>query len=218
MPFTRCVVLGIVAAGCASTTRVPIPDAEVAHSPTGQVAFVRRTPDRLVPTALGDEQATELWIADADGAHARRLLTGVAADSAQHALASFSSPRFSPDGEHVYFLSRAWVTSDAVHVVDVRTGRERFVAPGNSLEVIPQGPLAGCLLVTQHRHRADGDGSFDWTWLFDPAGRELGLAATDSDAEGQVAEFLSGRVPGPGDGSLTVIPSDVHCQADRLAK
>ena len=133
--------------------RIPVPDTGVARSSSGLVAYIKATPDRLVATALGEAQATELWISNADGSDARRLVAGAAADSVERSLAGFSSPRFSPDGRHLYFLSRAWVTSDAVHAVDVVTGREWFVAAGNSLEVIPRGALAGCLLVTQHRYR-----------------------------------------------------------------
>src|SRR3954452_24827959 len=44
-------------------------------SPDGSlVAFVRRTPDVLVPTALEADEATELWIVRVDGTGARRLV------------------------------------------------------------------------------------------------------------------------------------------------
>ena len=45
----------------------------------------------------GDYPASAVWLAPADGsAPARRLTAGTAADR---------SPRWSPDGEHLYFLS-----------------------------------------------------------------------------------------------------------------
>src|SRR3954471_17284836 len=101
---------------CGSPRATPAQDST--RGPDGRIAWIRATPDKLVATSLGNEQATELWIADSSGAHARRLVTGRAADSVEHALAALSSPRFSPDGRRIYFLSRAWVTSDAVHAVD----------------------------------------------------------------------------------------------------
>jgi hypothetical protein len=171
-------------------------ETELARAADGRVAFVRATPEYLVPTSLGDEQATELWIANADGTHARRLVTGAAADSAEHTLASMSSPRFSPDGRRIYFLSRAWATSDAVHAVDIATGREWFVAPGNSLAIIPRGPLAGCLLVGQHRYRPNEGGSYDWTWLLASNGQEIALAASDSaGADRRLAQWMNGNIP-----------------------
>lgn len=187
------VVLGLAA--CRTPQMMRLPDTGLARAPDGHVAFIQATPGRLVPTALGDEQATELWIANADGTGARRLVSGAAGDSAQRTLAAMSSPVFSGDGRRVYFLSRAWVTSDAIHVVDVGTGRESFVAPGNSVAVIPRGPLAGCLLVRQHRYWPAG-GSYDWTWLITSDGHEVALAAPDSAGEeGRIAEWMAGRMP-----------------------
>lgn len=176
-------------------THAPTSDADVARAATGHVAFIRATPDHLVPTALGDAEATELWIEDADGSHPHRLVVGTAADSVEHSLAAFSSPRFSLDGRRLYFLSHAWVTSDAVHVVDVASGRESFVAPGNALEVILRGPFAGCLLVAQHRYRENGGGSSDSAWIIDPHGRTIALADASSDAQIQLTIWRDGRVP-----------------------
>ncbi len=182
--------------GCSARARVQLPTTELARASDGRVAFIRPTPDHMVSTSLGDAQATELWIADADGSHARRLVSGAAADSVERAVAAMSSPQFSLDGRRIYFLSRAWVTSDAVHVVDVATGEEHFVAPGNSLAIIPRGALAGCLLVGQHRYRKDADGSYDWTWLLGSDGHEIAPAATDSaGAEQRLAMWMSGSIP-----------------------
>jgi hypothetical protein len=208
--FAFALLIGVAA--CRNTERLRLPDTGVARSPDGRVAFIRPTPGRLVSTSLGDAQATELWIADADGANARRLVVGAPADSVEHALAAFSSPRFSPDGRRVYFLSRAWVTSDAVHAVDVATGRERFVAPGNSLDVISRGPLAGCLIVGQHRYRPNEGGSFDWSWILDADGREVALAATDSDdADRRLAIWRNGGIPDSALSPPRGVPSHVRC-------
>jgi hypothetical protein len=191
---------------------MPLPDAGLARASDGRVAFIRATPNHLVSTSLVDEQATELWIADADGAHARRLLTGASADSVERVLAAMSSPLFSLDGRRVYFLSRAWVTSDEVHAVDVATGREWFVAPGNSLAIIPRGPLAGCLLVDQHRSWPNDGGSYDWTWLLTSNGQEITLAATDSaGADKRLAAWMSGNIPDGAFREAHGSPSIVHC-------
>lgn len=197
---------------CRNPDRVRLPDTGLARASDGHVAFVRATPNHLVSTSLGDEQATELWIANADGAHARRLLTGASADSVEHTLAAMSSPRFSPDGRRIYFLSRAWVTSDAVHAVDIGTGHEWFVAPGNSLTIIPRGPLAGCLLVDQHRYWPNEGGSYDWTWLLTSNGQEITIAATDSEgAEGRLAAWMNGTIPDGAFRASRATPLNVRC-------
>jgi hypothetical protein len=205
--------LAITVAACRSSSRIPLPGTGLAHASDGRVAFIRATPGHLVSTSLGDEQATELWIANADGTEARRLVSGRAADSVECTLAALSSPQFSPDGRRVYFLSRAWVTSDAVHAVDVASGREWFVAPGNSLAIIPRGPLAGCLLVSQHRYRSDQGGAYDWTWLLATNGQELALAASDSaGADHRMATWLSGGIPEGAFGASHIAPSGDRCR------
>ena len=172
---------------------------DTARSSSGLTAFVHHTPDRRVATSLGEEEASEIWIASARGGKPRRLVVGRAAkpaDSVTRTLAAMSSPKFSPDGRRVYFLSSAWVTSDAVHAVDVATGREWFIAPGNSIAIIPRGRYAGCLLVSQHRYRPNEGGSFDWTWLLGTDGKEIALAASDSAAEEErLATWMRGKIP-----------------------
>lgn len=207
--FSRALVLGLAA--CSSATRLKLPDTGLARAPDGRVAFVRATPTHLVATSLGEEQATELWIANPDGTHARRLLVGNASDSVPHALALMTSPLFSPDGRYIYFLSRAWVTSDAVHAIDVATGQERYIAAGNTLAIIPRGPLAGCLLVGQHRYWPQGR-SYDWEWLLTGKGQEITLAATDSDgASERLATWMSGAIPARAFQASGDAPPNVRC-------
>ncbi|HET7234270.1 MAG TPA: hypothetical protein VFJ16_29930 [Longimicrobium sp.] len=155
-------------------------------SPDGRtIAYVDGTPDRLIAAAGEATQATELKTIGVDGRNARVLVRGRPSESPREVLADFMSPRFSPDGRRIYFLSSGWATSGAVHAVDVATGREWFVVPGNSLEVVRSGEYAGHLLVSQHRYFLVA-GSYDWLWLFTPDGREVGPVGED---EGAAEEF-----------------------------
>lgn len=161
-------------------------DSEPALSPDERwIAWVRATPRDSVEGPAGRVQAGELWIARTDGSGARRLARGGASREPRELLAALSAPRFSPDGREVYFLSRAWATSGALHAVDAATGRRRFVAPSNGYEVVPRGRWRGHLVVWQHRYFLAG-GSYDWAWLLTPAGAEVGPVG---ETEGAVAEF-----------------------------
>ena len=138
-------------------------DRDPVLSPGGRrVAFVR-----------GDTAHAELWIVEVSGGPPRRLVAARPADEPRANLIRISYPQFSPDGRTVYFLTDAWVTSGAVHAVDVATRRVRYVCPGNSLRVVPRGEYAGHLMVHQHRYFVGG-GSYDWVWLVTPAGPDVG--------------------------------------------
>lgn len=157
-------------------------DSEPVLSPSGRrIAFVRRIPGDSVESATGREEATALWIMRVDGGDARMLVRARSDDDPQRTLAGFQHPQFSPNGRRIYFLSPAWATSGAVHAVEVASGSERFIAPGNSLEVVPYGTYAGHLVVSQHRYFDEG-GSYDWYWLLTPAGREVRRVGVDEAA------------------------------------
>jgi hypothetical protein len=148
-------------------------------SPDGRfVVSVRPTTERMVSTALGDMEATELWISRVDGSEARMLIRSTSSDSPRKTIAGIRALQFSPNGRRIYFLSVAWVTSGAVHMIDLESGHDRFLCDGNSLEVIPRGKYAGHLIVNQHRYFMGG-GSYDWFWLLTPEGKEVAPIAPD---------------------------------------
>jgi hypothetical protein len=63
-----------------------------------------------------------------------------------------------------------------LHVYDLRTHDERFVLAANDLLVLNfcRNKYQDDLVVESHRYFLFG-GSYDWYWLYDPAGgKELG--------------------------------------------
>ena len=150
-------------------------DSQPSLSPDGKrIAFVRSTRGKTVQTSLSDTEATELWLIDSDGKQPELLVSGKEDGDPKKSLADFSSPQFSPDGRKIYFMSVGWVTSGAVHVVDVQSRRESFVSPGNTLEVIQRGKYRGYLIVQEHKYFFGAKvGSYDHYWLLTPNGREI---------------------------------------------
>ena len=72
----------------------------------------------------------------------------------------------------VYFLSAAWAVSNAVHLLDLASNKQRFITDGNSLELVPVGKYRGYLIVSQHRYHKNG-GSYDDFWLVSPKGKTI---------------------------------------------
>jgi dipeptidyl aminopeptidase/acylaminoacyl peptidase len=150
-------------------------DSSPALSPDGkQVAFVRRTPGRTTETA------DEIWVVGTDAKRARRLVEAREHQDPKQTLAALKSPAFSPDGRWIYFLSSAWATSDAVHAIGIDGLKERFIADGNSLDVVRAGQYQGALIVRKHEYFLGG-GSYDWYWLLSASGQEIGPVGPDEE-------------------------------------
>jgi hypothetical protein len=157
-------------------------DRDPTLSPDGRsVVFVCATPDRLVAGPTDEVQATELWTIRVDHTAPRRLLDGGTTKGTNGMpVAHFQSPQFSPDGGRIYFLSSAAVVSDAIYALDIKTGRLTEVCAGNSLVVVQKGVYSGDLVVEQHRYYMGG-GSYDWVYVIQPDGHEIGALGDASD-------------------------------------
>jgi hypothetical protein len=154
-------------------------DSQPSLSPDGKaVVFVRNVSGKKVESTTGEVDANELWWVDTAGGKPRRLVASAMSDEPKKFLGALEAPQFSPDGKTVFFLSAAWATSGAVHKVDVATGKEQYVSPGNTLEVIPRGDHQGKLIVQLHKYFLGG-GSYDWFWLLEPDGKEVGPIGED---------------------------------------
>ena len=145
-----------------------------------QVVFVRATPGKMVPTGSDEQQATELYKIGVDGNNLSLLLRGKESEEVKDVLANFSFPQFSPDDQKIYFLSSAWTTSGAIHSVSLADKTVDFICAGLSLKVIPKGEYAGKLIVEQHRYFLGG-GSYNWHWLLNQDGTEIGPIGEETD-------------------------------------
>jgi hypothetical protein len=93
---------------------------------------------------------------------------------------------FALDGGSIYFISSAWATSGAIHLINIQTKKTRFVTPGNSVQLVPSGKYVGHLIVQKHKYFA-GTGSYDFYWLVSPKGQEVLLIGEQQE---QVVQFL----------------------------
>ena len=144
---------------------------QAALSPDGkQIVFV------LTP----DETTTELWLMDVTGQNAHSIIQSREHEDVKQNLTEIRKPVFSLDGKAVYFLTHAWATSNAVHVIDLETNKQWFITDGNSLALVPSGNYRGYLITQKHRYH-EGGGSYDDYWLVSPKGETIKSLGEDQE-------------------------------------
>ncbi len=149
-------------------------------APDGKwVAFVRKVDGKKIATGSDEVEPSELWQVRVDGKEPTLLLRCREAEKPESLIAAFENLQFSANGKLLYFVTPAWATSGAVHVVDTTNRKERYLFPGNDLKVVPKGEYKDCLVVQQHRYFIGG-GSYDWYWLLKPDGKEVGPVGEDT--------------------------------------
>jgi len=156
-------------------------DAAPVLAPDGKwVAFVRKVDGKKITTGSDEVDPTELWQVRTDGKEPSLLVKCRAAEKPESVIAAFESLQFSTNGKLLYFVTPAWATSGAVHVVDTTNRKERYLFPGNNLKIVVSGEYKDCLLVQQHKYFVGG-GSYDWFWLLRPDGKEVGPVGEDTE-------------------------------------
>lgn len=137
-----------------------------------RVAFVKHVAEK-----------SELWLASTDDGRTRRLLSERPDDDEpKRNLTGFCCAQFSPDDRTIFFLADAWVTSAAVHAIDVRSGAEKFVVDAVGALVVRAGPHAGRLFVERHRYKTfpgEGFHSYEWCGIVDRQGRIVKTLSED---------------------------------------
>ncbi|KJV49647.1 hypothetical protein VH86_03950 [Pantoea sp. BL1] len=113
------------------------------------------------------------------------LLNAKPSSEPKETLYGFSNLKLSQDAKTLYFETAAWATSSAIHSLDIATHKTNYITNGGLVCVVAGGEYQGNLIVQQHRYFLQG-GSYDYLYLFDTKGKELGLLAGDNMTREQV--------------------------------
>ncbi len=157
------------------------------------------SPDGLLVAYIHDDQGkpaddygfppSSLWVCDLATGKTRRVAAPHASDEVSQDFTRIGGPVFSLEGGFIYVLADAWVTSAAVHQVNLKTGQEHYVIDANSLAVIRSGPYRGYLLVNRHRYYPKG-GSYDPTFVVRPDAKVAFAIPGSEDRDEAVTAWL----------------------------
>jgi hypothetical protein len=140
----------------------------------GSFTFLIR--DTGVPLKIGsgngDTTNNQLWLRNDSTGHERLLVACKDDTNMENEICDIQNPQISPDKTKVYFESSAWATSGAIHVVDLKTGKEKFLCSGNRLQTISFGNYKGDIVTLMHKYYTGG-GSYDHYFVLDNNGKEL---------------------------------------------
>lgn len=133
-------------------------------SPDGKIAVFIKIVKEGEPG--NDEARTSLWLADVRTGKSWQLLASSPSNEMTANLAAMWKPQFSPDGKVVYVMAEAWVTSSAIHGIDIASGRHRFIIDGELLNVETTGKYPGYLLVRKRRYLPGPDYGTDYPLFY----------------------------------------------------
>lgn len=143
------------------------------------------TENRAVFTIADDKQSdsdcpTALFEIDLVGPTVDRLLRAhSSATVPEDDMSCFYDPKYSADGQFVYFVTPAWPTSGAIQAYDRQSSNVKFIIDGGPYLVVGSGPLAGDLLVLRRKYPDNiGAGAYEEIDIVDPGSGHV-IVATE---------------------------------------
>src|SRR3990167_633242 len=120
------------------------------------------------------DYAEQIWIYDVKSKKEHLLVDrNFSCNDPEKQMLDPQQLQFSPDGKKLYFLATGWVTSAALHVVNVDTKNERYLIPANKYSIVSKGQYKGYIIAWQHRYFV-ALGSYNWYSLYAPSGKRIG--------------------------------------------
>jgi hypothetical protein len=170
-------------------------DNDAVLSPDGRfILFVRMNqtsaPMEGCSADASESRPAKLMRINVDGTGEAEVLQTAPHDEMEKTLCGFLRGQFNSSGSKFYFDTPAWATSGAVHVLDLKSGRETFFTAGSDIWVITKCAMPEYIdqiVVPQHRYFAFG-GSYDWYYLFDENAKEVGVVGEQLDAAHEACE------------------------------
>jgi hypothetical protein len=175
----------------------------------GNIFIVGSDGSRRQVTSIGRDSDPNLASDDSKVVYVRTKETGgsdiyiaeLSSESSPHAIvttpleingrrfAEVFTPRFSPDSRTVYFLVPYAGTTNAIVKVTVADRHLHFITAALNFRIVGVGKYRGHI-VAQIRKPKLAPGYYEWYWLLNPDGQEVGVVGED---EQDVEAFLEGQ-------------------------
>lgn len=126
----------------------------VAHSPTDKAAVLAVA---LRPDKMPEPCADTLFELDFERVTIRRILDGTENDQPEDDRSCLLDPKYTAKGDQIVFTVPAWADSSAVHVLDLATGKVRFLIDGGPVIVMAGPGLDDRILVLRHKYAEEAD-------------------------------------------------------------
>ncbi len=169
-----------------NTPDIPEGSLKITSPDQTKIAWVKSVPAALSPDCqallLSDKsQVDQIWIFDLKTGKENLLVnSNLDCNHMEKAIVAINQLAFSPKGQILYFETNAWVTSGALHAININGSGLKYLTPSNGFKLITTGPDAGDLVINQHRYRYSKTHqleSFDGSWIFTADGKEIRQAS-----------------------------------------
>jgi hypothetical protein len=135
--------------------RAPVPPCSAGPSPSlKETQRVATSGDAIVVFVASDTTKegpeADLLCIVRDGGTPAVLLVGhqeAPEEGMEKHLGGFDNLVLTADQRTLYFKSEAWAVEDALHAIDLATGKRRFVHAGHLATILDKGPWKGMLLI-----------------------------------------------------------------------
>lgn len=164
---------------------------EAVLSPSGKnIAYIQV--NNTKPIAQRSEynyiyESQVMLITEGSKSHTKLAEAGQSCDKNEF-IGDFKSIDFLSGNKRLVLLSSWAAVHGAILLVEVITTNCSLVLGGNSLSVVKSGEYKDHLIVQLHKYFM-ASGSFDWYWLIDLTGKEIGPVGDDAESVNRFKEM-----------------------------
>lgn len=140
-------------------------------SPDGRFAVKISVLDETYPSGESYSHNLAIVIRKNGKKQYQELVNDIHSGDAKYNFEGFNNLIWSEDSKHLFFTSRSYTTSDAMYVIDVKSGEIHCISAGDFLGILHEGKYKNCLVAVKSRYLDEG-GRIFYASIMDFLGNE----------------------------------------------